>query len=119
MTPIYLLEKLSPGAKIFGPAMIIDQTQTIVVKPGSEARILTAHVIIDVGSVPRDTTPSDKTVDPIQLSIFGHRFMSIAEQMGRTLQKTSISLNIKERYKGFPPPPGTGELILILTCSKT
>lgn len=36
-------------------------------------------------------------VDPIKLSIFGHRFMSIAEQMGRTLQKTSISINIKER----------------------
>ncbi|KAJ4418241.1 hypothetical protein N0V82_005716 [Gnomoniopsis sp. IMI 355080] len=32
-----------------------------------------------------------------KLSIFGHRFMSIAEQMGRTLQKTSVSTNIKER----------------------
>ena len=31
------------------------------------------------------------------LSIFGHRFMSIAEQMGRVLQRTSISTNIKER----------------------
>ncbi len=36
-------------------------------------------------------------VDPIKLSVFSHRFMSIAEQMGLTLQKTSISLNIKER----------------------
>lgn len=35
--------------------------------------------------------------DPIQLSIFGHRFMSIAEQMGRTLQRTSVSVNIRER----------------------
>ena len=33
----------------------------------------------------------------IELSIFGHRFMSIAEQMGLTLQKTSVSTNIKER----------------------
>jgi 5-oxoprolinase (ATP-hydrolysing) len=33
----------------------------------------------------------------IQLSIFSHRFMSIAEQMGRILQRTSISTNIKER----------------------
>jgi len=36
-------------------------------------------------------------LDPIQLSIFSHRFMGIAEQMGRTLQRTSISVNIKER----------------------
>jgi 5-oxoprolinase (ATP-hydrolysing) len=28
--------------------------------------------------------------DPIQLAIFSHRFMGIAEQMGRTLQRTSI-----------------------------
>lgn len=36
-------------------------------------------------------------VDPIALSIFGHRFMAIAEQMGRALQKTSVSTNVKER----------------------
>ena len=36
-------------------------------------------------------------MDPIELSIFGHRFMSIAEQMGVTLQRTSASTNIKER----------------------
>ena len=30
-------------------------------------------------------------------SVFSHRFMSIAEQMGTTLQQTSISTNIKER----------------------
>ncbi|CAK8680954.1 unnamed protein product [Clavelina lepadiformis] len=33
----------------------------------------------------------------IQLYIFSHRFMSIAEQMGRILQRTAISTNIKER----------------------
>lgn len=38
-----------------------------------------------------------EVVDPIKLSVFSHRFMSIAEQMGLTLRKTSISLNIKER----------------------
>ena len=36
-------------------------------------------------------------LDSIQLSVFSHRFMSIAEQMGKTLQRTSISTNIKER----------------------
>jgi 5-oxoprolinase (ATP-hydrolysing) len=36
-------------------------------------------------------------LDNILLSVFAHRFMSIAEQMGRTLQRTSISTNIKER----------------------
>ncbi|GAA5929373.1 hypothetical protein JCM1841_004206 [Sporobolomyces salmonicolor] len=40
--------------------------------------------------------PQDKA-DPILLSLFANRFMSIAEAMGRALQQTSISTNIKER----------------------
>ncbi len=35
--------------------------------------------------------------DPIRLSIFAHRFMGIAEQCGRTLQRTSVSVNMRER----------------------
>ena len=35
--------------------------------------------------------------DPVRLEIFNNLFASIAEQMGVTLQKTSISTNVKER----------------------
>jgi len=61
------------------------------------------HVVItDYGDVRITVTvnrPQTGTMalDPIQLSIFNNQFMSIAEQMGRTLQKTAISTNIKER----------------------
>lgn len=76
--------------------MIIDETQTIVVDPASEAIILKDHVIIHLFDAEvKQVSPGE--VDPIQLSVFGHRFMSIAEQMGETLRKTSISTNIKER----------------------
>jgi 5-oxoprolinase (ATP-hydrolysing) len=37
------------------------------------------------------------SVDPVMLEIFNNLFMSIAEQMGSTLEKTSYSVNIKER----------------------
>ena len=43
------------------------------------------------------TSADDVREDPVQLSIFSHRFMGIAEQMGRTLARTAISVNIKER----------------------
>jgi 5-oxoprolinase (ATP-hydrolysing) len=42
-------------------------------------------------------SPEEVPFDIVELSIFAHRFMSIAEQMGLTLQKTSVSTNIKER----------------------
>ncbi|KAJ7088648.1 Hydantoinase B/oxoprolinase [Mycena epipterygia] len=41
-------------------------------------------------------TPSSGP-DPIILTLFANRFMSVAEAMGRSLQQTSISTNIKER----------------------
>ena len=44
-----------------------------------------------------NSTDEDLTLDTTQLSVFSHRFMSIAEQMGRILQRTSVSTNIKER----------------------
>ena len=95
-TPVFLLEKLLPGSIVAGPAMILDKTQSIVVVPHAQAKVLSAHVVIDIPRLSNIQT-SATDVDPIQLSVFAHRFMSIAEQMGRILQKTSMSLNIKER----------------------
>lgn len=97
-TKVYLLCKLAPGAEVSGPAIIIDSTQTMVIIPGAKARILTSHVMVELAeATSKQSEDTSQVVDPIKLSIFGHRFMSIAEQMGRTLQKTSLSLNIKER----------------------
>jgi 5-oxoprolinase (ATP-hydrolysing) len=98
-TPVYELQSLPVGAKIAGPALVIDRTQTIVVAPATTARILDSYVVIDREAEMQEvsTTKKDEEFSPIQLSIFGHRFMSIAEQMGRTLQKTAVSTNIKER----------------------
>ena len=99
-TPIYKLEDLEVGDKIQGPAVLADGTQTIVVTPGATALIIESHVVINIGEQgTKDAVKSDTTqeVDPIMLSIFAHRFMAIAEQMGRALQKTSVSTNVKER----------------------
>lgn len=93
---IYELHQLKPGMIVNAPAVIIDSTQTIIVEPGSKAAILKEHILLLVEQEHRVEVSKDE-IDPIQLSVFGHRFMSIAEQMGRTLQQTAISTNIKER----------------------
>jgi len=93
---VFQLKDLPNDSKIRGPAMLIDATQTIVLDPAAEATILAEHVVIELLDTERKKVATE-AVDPIQLSVFGHRFMSIAEQMGQTLQKTSISTNIKER----------------------
>lgn len=106
-TPVYLLKGLEKNTRIHGPAIIIDETQTIVVAPEAVANVLQTCIIIDLqegktaaksDSVDSETDSKELIpINPVRLSIFGHRFMSIAEQMGTTLQKTSVSTNIKER----------------------
>lgn len=98
-TPIYKLEDLEIGDCIRGPAILADGTQTIVVTPGASALVTDTHVVINIGdeAEAQNKTVNAKEVDPIMLSIFAHRFMAIAEQMGRALQKTSVSTNVKER----------------------
>ncbi|KAI0383983.1 5-oxoprolinase [Hypomontagnella monticulosa] len=102
---LFKLEGLATGDKVIGPSIILDQTQTIFVQAGWFAVLLPRHLILQKDGALNDasklsgtvTKKSDEIVDPIQLSVFGHRFMSVAEQMGRSLQLTSVSLNIKER----------------------
>ena len=95
-TRVYQLGELHAGDEVNGPAMIIDKTSTILIEPGCVASITSeGDVLIIVGSLAIEKVST--ALDSIQLSIFSHRFMSIAEQMGRTLQRTAVSTNIKER----------------------
>ncbi|CAM9353868.1 unnamed protein product, partial [Hapterophycus canaliculatus] len=91
-----------------GPAILIQDVSTVVVEPGCTATVSTyGDVAIEVGDIAGDGGDGGdssggrkrikRELDPVYLSIFAHRFMGIAEQMGRTLQRTSISVNIKER----------------------
>ncbi|KAL4234607.1 hypothetical protein ACF0H5_006248 [Mactra antiquata] len=93
---VYILESLCSGHVIDGPAIIMNGNSTILVEPTCQAVITkSGDVKITIGSGSVEQVSKD--LDMIQLSIFSHRFMSIAEQMGRVLQRTSISTNIKER----------------------
>ncbi|MBF0290146.1 MAG: hydantoinase B/oxoprolinase family protein [SAR324 cluster bacterium] len=95
-TSIYNLDDLKAGHTIEGPAIIIHDTSTILVELDSKATV-TQYGDLEIKIAAQDYKKLGIQVDPVQLSIFSNLFMSIAEQMGRMLQKTSISTNIKER----------------------
>ena len=81
-----------PGIGSSGPALIIEQNQTIVV----EARLGGRDHGEEPRAAPPRSSPSDAPpalgtkVDPVTLEIFNNLFMSIAEQMGVTLQHTAV-----------------------------
>ncbi|KAJ5693027.1 hypothetical protein N7462_002450 [Penicillium macrosclerotiorum] len=93
--PLYSLTRLHPGDTFKGPRIVIEKTQTVVVSPGAEVKVLSSMLVIDLA--PSIHPETYDHVDPIRLSVFANRFMGIAEQMGRALQKTRVSTDIKER----------------------
>ena len=95
---VYLRETLPVGAGVDGPALIIEPHQTIVVEQGWQASITAKnHVLMTRVEAPPRREAIGAKADPVMLEIFNHLFMSIAEQMGVTLQNTAYSVNIKER----------------------
>ncbi|KAL5560314.1 hypothetical protein UlMin_036525 [Ulmus minor] len=97
-TPLFKLENLGYGYVVPGPAIIMNGNSTVIVEPNCKAIITKyGNIKIEIDPIIITKKVSEKVADVVQLSIFNHRFMGIAEQMGRTLQRTSISTNIKER----------------------
>ena len=96
-TPVYLLEDFGYGSIINGPAIILNGNSTLVIEPNCIGEITKlGDIIVNIQSI-KEKIETSIDVDNTLLAVFSHRFMSIAEQMGRTLQRTSISTNIKER----------------------
>jgi len=96
-TPVFMLTGLLSGHVVPGPAVIMNGTSTVVIEPCASAHVtIEGDLRIELEDT-KTVFESSLAVDPIQLSVFSNRYMSIAEQMGRTLQRTSTSVNIKER----------------------
>jgi 5-oxoprolinase (ATP-hydrolysing) len=95
---VYLREKLAPGQKIKGAAIIIEPHQTVVVENGWQAELTAKnHLLLRrIAKLARAHAIGTRA-DPVMLEVFNNLFMSIAEQMGVALQNTAYSVNIKER----------------------
>lgn len=97
-TPVYSRDILKPGHQLKGPAIIIESISTIIVEPGWQATVTGKnHLILERVEALSSQCAVGTVADPVMLEIFNNLFMSIAEQMGVTLQNTAYSANIKER----------------------
>jgi 5-oxoprolinase (ATP-hydrolysing) len=95
---VYTRAELSPGHRVRGPAIIIEPHQTVVVEDGWQAEISAKNHLVLERVVPLARIHAIGTeADPVMLEVFNNLFMSIAEQMGVSLQNTAYSVNIKER----------------------
>ncbi len=95
--PVILRRNFKPGMSIVGPALIIEDHQTVVVEPGWQAGATAKNHLLLARIAKRPEARAGKHADPVLLEVFNNLFVSVAEQMGYALQNTARSVNIKER----------------------
>ncbi|MDP2834135.1 MAG: hydantoinase B/oxoprolinase family protein [Pseudomonadota bacterium] len=96
-TPIHRRESLCAGQVVGGPALIVEAGSTTVVELGWRAEMTTRGDLLLTALEIQGRRPDCSRPDPTWLTLFNRRFMSLAEDMGRTLQMTARSVNIRER----------------------
>ena len=96
--PVFERARLSLGDTIDGPALLTEETGTTMVERGWQAQCLSGGNLLlsRVERLARQDAVGT-AVDPIMLEVFNNQFMTIADQMGATLENTAYSVNIKER----------------------
>jgi N-methylhydantoinase A/oxoprolinase/acetone carboxylase beta subunit/N-methylhydantoinase B/oxoprolinase/acetone carboxylase alpha subunit len=104
--PVYFRDDLTAGATINGFALLLDNYATTVIEKdftltidANETAILTLRTTegrsVDGHKTERrSVVHSAQTID---LELFTNRFTAIADNMGALLQRTSLSVNVKER----------------------
>ena len=103
-TPVFIRSNIAHHHKeIFGPAVVLDKFSTTVIKSGWRmsvdrelSMIITRKDIYDKDS-DRNTAGNLSQAEEIQLELFTNRFMHIASNMGAMLERTAMSVNVKER----------------------
>lgn len=96
--PVFLREQLEEGSVITGFALLLDRFSTTVIEKGWELQLSNngSAILTKVDTNVQEKIASSEQ-DITQLELFTNRFMSIADNMGVLLQRTSLSVNVKER----------------------
>jgi len=95
--PVFLRADLAPGNRIEGPALIIEDHQTVMVEPEWQAEVTAKNHLLLTRTSKKTEAKVGRKADPVMLEVFNNLFVSVAEQMGYALQNTARSVNIKER----------------------
>ena len=97
-TPKYDFSRMK-NCCLAGPAILLSSTASVFVKRDWEAHVRNQHIHLrkSAHSKEQAVQKGSEPCDPIKLTLYSTRLMGIAEEMGKVLQKTAISTNIKER----------------------
>lgn len=97
--PVFDWDSMQPGAIISGPSVVTSTTQTLFV-PGGWQAVLDGAKDAQLSPVlddPIDLKDARQQPESLLLALRTSRLTALASEMGSLLQRTSFSVNIKER----------------------
>ncbi|MDX2304934.1 MAG: hydantoinase B/oxoprolinase family protein [Microscillaceae bacterium] len=95
--PIFKVEELKPGAYTDEPAVLTGTLHSVFLEPGWSFEQDSVGTFILKKQEKSVFQKSEIITEEVALELFTHRFSFIAAQMGTMLQRTAISVNVKER----------------------
>lgn len=97
--PVVMRGAAAPGTRIDGPALVVEAHGTTVVEDGWTLTVLGDGAMLMQQR--RDAGPGDRRRAPAlaaaEVELYTSRLESAARGMGAALQRTSVSVNVKER----------------------
>ncbi len=95
-TGVYKWEQLSAGAVIEGPALVVSHNSTTVVNNQWEFKLDVNNNAVLHRNKKHESRKTKQHYEAA-LELFSNRFTAVAQEMGALLQRTSFSVNVKER----------------------
>jgi 5-oxoprolinase (ATP-hydrolysing) len=94
--PAFDWDILQSGAEIDGPAILMSSNSTLFLEPGWELKIVEQRNAI---LYRKTLIKKNKQIftHSAELELYTNRFTSVADDMGSILQRTSFSVNVKDR----------------------
>ena len=94
--PAWDRERLPPGSRINGPALLRAEHTSVVVASGWRGRILgDGSLLLEADAALADSPVALQSAAGSEL--FAQRFRGLVTEMGEQLRRTAISVNIRER----------------------
>lgn len=97
LTPVYRRADLKAGHTLSGPAIVLDPYSTTVLEPGWKGKVQKNGTLRLTQTTQSSDVHTEDFSESINLELFTNRLTSITEEMGQMMQRTALSVNVKER----------------------
>ena len=95
LAEVYEWERLQPGTMIQGPALIFSRNCTVFISEGWEGNISPSFAFMLSKQIA--VKPTTLVPESAAIQLYLNRFKAIVGEMGAVLERSSFSVNVKER----------------------